>query len=79
MRRRFLVAAAWLLLGPLIALPLAGSAATAQAPPLPPHQFFGETVSVDGVAVADGSVVTAVNADGVEVGSAVITDGLWDM
>ncbi len=79
MRRRVLIVAAWLLLGPLTALPLAGSAATAQAPPLPPHQFFGDAASVDGAAAPDGSVVAALNENSVEVGSTVITDGLWDM
>ena len=63
------------------ALAIAASA-FANAPPSPPHQFFGsgDTGSgahVDGALAADGATVTASNEDGVEVGSTTITDGTW--
>ena len=58
------------------------TSAFAQAPPSPPHQFFGSTgtgsgAQLDGAAVPDGSVVTAWNQDGDSVGTATITDGTW--
>ena len=65
-----------------LALALAASA-FAQAPPSPPHQFFGSTetgsgVTMDGAAAADGTTVVAVNADtGEVVGSDAIDGGTW--
>ena len=76
---------AWRVLAVMSAAVLTLAIATsafAQAPPTPPHQFFGsaETGSaaqVDGADAADGSVVTAWNGD-VQVGdSATIDNGTW--
>ena len=52
------------------------TSAFAQAPPSPPHQFFGSTATgtgalLDGEPAADGATVTASNAD---TGDAVGTD-----
>lgn len=65
----------------VFALAIAASA-FAQAPPSPPHQFFGSGgtgsgAELDGEAVADGATVTAWNQDGDEVGSAEVADGTW--
>ena len=65
-----------------LALALAASA-FAQAPPSPPHQFFGSTetgsgVTMDGADAPDGTTVVAVNADTNEiVGSDAIDGGTW--
>ena len=56
------------------ALAIAASA-FAQAPPAPPHQFYGSGATVDGED-AMGSV-TATNQDGAEVGSSPISGGSW--
>ena len=58
------------------------TSAFAQAPPSPPHQFFGSAGTgsaalVDGAAAADGAVVTAWNQDGESVGTATLADGTW--
>ena len=59
------------------------TAAFAQAPPSPPHAFFGSPadgagVTIDGEAAAAGTVVTAWNESGDQVGTATLdADGLW--
>ena len=61
------------------------ASAFAQAPPAPPHSFFGDASTgsgalIDGEAAPDGSVVTAHNEDGDSVGDAadnVVTNGVW--
>lgn len=58
------------------------TAAFAQAPPSPPHQFFGSAgdgsgATIDGEAAADGAVVVALNENGDNVGEATIEGGLW--
>ena len=65
----------------VLALSLA-TAAVAQAPPSPPHQFFGSEgdgsgATIDGEAAADGAVVVAWNEDGVNVGESTVDGGLW--
>jgi len=68
------------------ALAIAASA-FAQAPPSPPHQFFGSAdtgsgAELDGEALPDGTVITAWNQDGDAVGTATIGDtdtGVWTM
>ena len=68
------------------ALAIAGSA-FAQAPPSPPHQFFGSAAEgsgaqLDGEALPDGTEITAWNQDGMAVGTATIGDtetGVWTM
>ena len=65
----------------VLALSLA-SAAFAQAPPSPPHQFFGSAAdgsgaTVDGEDAADGAVVVAWNEAGENVGEGTIDGGLW--
>ena len=65
----------------VFALAIAASA-FAQAPPAPPHQFFGSAdtgsgATVDDAAAADGATVTAWNQDGDAVGTSEITDGTW--
>ena len=68
------------------ALAIAGSA-FAQAPPSPPHQFFGSAddgsgAQLDGEALPDGTEITAWNQDGMAVGTATIGDtntGVWTM
>jgi hypothetical protein len=69
-------------LGAAVAALALATAAFAQAPPSPPHQFFGDAgsgsgVTVDGEAAADGAAVTAWNEDGVQVGEASVSGGLW--
>lgn len=64
-----------------VAVALATSA-FAQAPPSPPHQFFGSADTgsgaiLDGAAAADGSVVTAWNEAGEAVGTGTIENGTW--
>ncbi len=65
----------------VLALSLA-SAAFAQAPPSPPHQFFGSAAdgsgaTVDGADAADGAVVVAWNEAGENVGEGTVDGGLW--
>lgn len=65
----------------VLALSLA-SAAFAQAPPSPPHQFFGSAAdgsgaTVDGEDAADGAVVVAWNEAGENVGESTVDGGLW--
>ena len=53
----------------------------AQAPPTPPHQFFGSVNTgsaaiLDGVQAPDGCVVSATNQSGDPAGDATITDGV---
>jgi len=69
-------------LGAAVAALALATAAFAQAPPSPPHQFFGGAgagsgVTVDGEAAADGAAITASNEDGVEVGATTVSGGLW--
>ena len=64
----------------VLALSLA-TAAFAQAPPSPPHQFYGSAAdgtgaTLDGVAAADGAVVAAWS-DGVSVAEGTVADGVW--
>ena len=56
------------------ALAIAASA-FAQAPPAPPHQFYGSGATVDGEDAM--GAVTATNQDGADVGSSPITGGTW--
>ncbi len=56
----------------------------AQAPPSPPHQFYGAATTgsgaqLDGEAAADGAEVTAWNADGVAVATATVSGGVWEL
>ncbi len=76
---------AWRMLAVMGAAVLTLAIATsvfAQAPPTPPHQFFGSSetgsaAQVDGANAADGAVVTAWS-DGAQVGdSATIDNGTW--
>ena len=58
------------------------TSAFAQAPPAPPHQFFGSADTgsgaiLDGAAAADGATVTAWNEAGQAVGTAAIEAGTW--
>ena len=59
------------------------TAAFAQAPPTPPHAFFGSPadgsgVTIDGNAAPAGTVVTAWNENGDQVGTATLdAAGLW--
>ncbi len=62
----------------VFALAIAASA-FAQAPPSPPHTFYGSGATVDGEAAADGAVVTASNEDGEAVGTATIAGGEWNI
>ena len=64
-----------------LALAIAASA-FAQSPPTPPHQFYGSAETgtgaiLDGEAAPDGSVVTASNQDGENVGETAIEAGSW--
>ena len=77
---------AWRWAGALSAAALALALVTsafAQAPPSPPHQFFGSAGTgsgalLDGEPAADGAAVTAWNADtGDAVGTGTIADGTW--
>ena len=54
----------------------------AQAPPAPPHQFFGNpqngsSATLNGETAPDGTAVVARNESGEIVGTTVIQDGLW--
>ena len=64
----------------VLALSLA-AAAFAQAPPSPPHQFYGSGddsgATLDGVAAADGAVVIALNESGVNVAEGTVAAGVW--
>lgn len=58
------------------------TAAFAQAPPSPPHQFFGDASSgsgatIDGQPAPDGTTVTAQNENGETVGTTTVSGGLW--
>ncbi len=70
-------------LGAAVAALALATAAFAQAPPSPPHQFFGDAgsgsgVTVDGEAAADGVTITALNESGASVGDPVhVEGGLW--
>jgi hypothetical protein len=56
---------------------LATGVASAQAPPSPPHTFFGQSPTLDGSAVADGTVVSAIDESGVVVGTGTVEAGNW--
>ena len=65
----------------VLALSLA-TATFAQAPPSPPHQFYGSAgdgtgATLDGVAAADGAVVIALDEAGVNVAEGTVADGVW--
>ena len=56
----------------------------AQAPPVPPHQFFGSVstgsgATVNGTAVGDGTVITAVDGVNVAVATGTISSGTWSI
>ena len=58
------------------------ASAFAQAPPPPPHAFYGSASAgsgalLNGELAADGSVVTAWNQDGENLGESEIADGTW--
>ena len=58
------------------------ASAVPQAPPDPPHSFYGDASSgsgalLNGELAADSSVVTAWNQDGENVGESEIADGAW--
>ena len=60
------------------------ASAFAQAPPSPPHKFWGSAdagsgATLDGAPAPDGSVVTARSADGVGVAQATISVGSWSL
>lgn len=60
------------------------ASAFAQAPPSPPHKFWGSAdvgsgAVLDGAPAPDGSVVTARSADGVAVAQATISQGSWSL
>ena len=48
-----------------------------QAPPSPPHTFFGHDPIVDGVQVPNGTIVTALSSEGTSVGSAPVESGTF--
>ena len=48
-----------------------------QAPPSPPHTFFGHDPMVDGVQVPNGTIVTALSPQGTDVGSAPVESGTF--
>jgi hypothetical protein len=48
-----------------------------QAPPSPPHTFFGHDPLVDGVQVPNGTIVTALSPQGADVGSAPVESGTF--
>ena len=65
-----------------LTLALVANAFAQEAPPSPPHQFFGsqETGSaalLDSEIAADGATVTAWDQDGESAGSATIADSTW--
>ncbi len=70
-------------MGAALAVLAISTAAFAQAPPSPPHAFFGSPadgagVTIDGDAAPAGTVVTAWNESGDQVGTATLdADGLW--
>ena len=81
-RLRPLMCVSLLLLAAILAilaiLTLGTAAIEAQ---LPSHKFygFGSQSTVDGVTLAEGSVVYAWNQRDVLVGTGVLRDGLWDL
>ena len=65
-----------------LTLALVANAFAQEAPPVPPHLFYGsaETGSaalLDGEIAADGATVTAWDQDGESVGSMTIEDSTW--
>ena len=58
-----------------VTLPL--MTAEGQEPPLPSHEFFGGAPTLDNRAVADGTIVLALNEAGEVVGSGSVTSQLW--
>jgi hypothetical protein len=56
---------------------LATGVASAQAPPSPPHTFFGQSPTLDGSAVANGTVVSATDESGGVVGTGTVEAGNW--
>ena len=69
---RVLAALAAALLGAILVAPV-----SAQAPPLPPATFYGDSPVLDGVAADEGTVVNAVDEAGAVVASGAVTDGRW--
>ena len=60
------------------------ASAFAQAPPSPPHKFWGSAdvgsgAALNGAPAPDGTVVTAWNADGAAVAQATISLGSWSL
>lgn len=66
-----------LLLPAALAVALTSAVAAAQAPPSPPHTFFGENPLLDGASAPDGTPVTAINEEGVAVATAEVEAGTW--
>ena len=65
----------------VLALSLA-TAAFAQAPPSPPHQFYGSAAdgtgaTLDGTEAADGAVVIALSESGANVAEGTVAAGVW--
>ncbi|HJN91109.1 MAG TPA: hypothetical protein QGF05_00105 [Dehalococcoidia bacterium] len=56
---------------------LASGVANAQAPPSPPHTFFGQSTTLDGSPVDNGTVISALDADGAVVGTGIVDAGTW--
>ena len=48
-----------------------------QAPPSPPHTFFGHDPLVDGVQVPNGTIVTALSPEGTSLSSAPVESGTF--
>ena len=65
----------------VLAVTLLGAAlvapVSAQAPPLPPATFYGDSPLLDGVAADEGTVVNAVDEASAVVASGAVTDGRW--
>lgn len=78
-RLRPLMRVSLLLLAAILAILTLGTAAIEAR--LPSHKFygFGSQSTVDGVTLAEGSVVYAWNQRDVLVGTGVLRDGLWDL
>ena len=52
--------------------------AHAQAPPpLPPHQFYGTSPTLDDVPLPNGTIIRALSETNMEVGTAIVTDAFW--
>ena len=56
---------------------LLAQTAGAQAPALPPHQFYGPAPQVDSGPVADGTMVSALNMAGTVLGASPVSGGFW--